>query len=30
MPCSLIDVFRHFKGACCLHHQDDDRESKHL
>jgi hypothetical protein len=20
-PCNLIDVYRHFRGACCLHHQ---------
>jgi hypothetical protein len=19
--CSLVEVYRHFKGACCLHHQ---------
>jgi hypothetical protein len=23
--CSLIEVYRRFKGACCLHHQGDDR-----
>jgi hypothetical protein len=22
-PCSLIEVYRRFTGACCLHHQDD-------
>jgi hypothetical protein len=20
-PCSLVTVYRHFRGACCLHHQ---------
>jgi hypothetical protein len=23
LPCSQIDVDRRFRGACCLHHQDD-------
>jgi hypothetical protein len=23
-PCSLAEVYRRFRGACCLHHQDDD------
>jgi hypothetical protein len=23
-PCDLVEVYRRFKGACCLHHQDDD------
>jgi hypothetical protein len=23
-PCSLVEVYRHFRGACCLHHQGDD------
>jgi hypothetical protein len=22
-PCSLIEVYRRFRGACCLHHQGD-------
>jgi hypothetical protein len=22
-PCSLAEVYRRFRGACCLHHQDD-------
>jgi hypothetical protein len=22
--CSLVEVYGHFRGACCLHHQDDD------
>jgi hypothetical protein len=22
-PCSLVEVFRRFRGACCLHHQGD-------
>jgi hypothetical protein len=21
--CSLVDVYRRFSGACCLHHQGD-------
>jgi hypothetical protein len=21
-PCSLVEVYQHFRGACCLHHQD--------
>jgi hypothetical protein len=20
-PCSLVEVYRYFRGACCLHHQ---------
>jgi hypothetical protein len=23
--CSLVEVYRHFRGACCLHHKSDDR-----
>jgi hypothetical protein len=23
-PCSLVEVYRRFRGACCLHHQDDE------
>jgi hypothetical protein len=23
-PCSLVEVYRHFRGACCFHHQDDE------
>jgi hypothetical protein len=23
-PCSLVDVYRRFTGACCLHHQCND------
>jgi hypothetical protein len=26
-PCSLIEVYRRFKGAFCLHHQGDDEEA---
>jgi hypothetical protein len=22
-PCSLIEVYRPFRGACCLHHLED-------
>jgi hypothetical protein len=32
-PCSLIEVYQHFRGSCCLHHQGDrpvDWGSKHL
>jgi hypothetical protein len=25
-PCSLFEVDRQFKGACCLHHQGDERD----
>jgi hypothetical protein len=21
-PCSLVEVYQHFRGPCCLHHQD--------
>jgi hypothetical protein len=24
-PCSLVEVYRDFRGACCLHHQGNDR-----
>jgi hypothetical protein len=24
-PCSLVEFYRRFKGACCLHHQGDAR-----
>jgi hypothetical protein len=23
-PCSLVKIYRRFRGAYCLHHQDDD------
>jgi hypothetical protein len=23
-PCSLVEVYRRFRGACCLHHQDNE------
>jgi hypothetical protein len=23
-PCILVEVYRHFGGACCLHHQGDE------
>jgi hypothetical protein len=33
-PCCLVDVYRSFRGVCCLHrhHRDrpDDGGSKHL
>jgi hypothetical protein len=22
-PCSLVEVYRRFRGTCCLHHQGD-------
>jgi hypothetical protein len=29
-PCSLVEIYRHFSGTCCLHHQgnDDDGDSR--
>jgi hypothetical protein len=29
-PCSLVEVYRRFSGACCLHHQANDGDGKHL
>jgi hypothetical protein len=26
VPCSLVQAYRHFRGACCLHHQGDHPE----
>jgi hypothetical protein len=23
VPCSLVEVYHHFRGACCHHHQGD-------
>jgi hypothetical protein len=23
-PCSLVEVHRRFRGACCFHHQGDE------
>jgi hypothetical protein len=23
-PCSMVEVYRHFRGAYCLHHQGDE------
>jgi hypothetical protein len=23
-PCSLVEVYRRFRGPCCLHHQGDE------
>jgi hypothetical protein len=28
-PCSLVEVYRRFRGACCLHHQGDDGDHLH-
>jgi hypothetical protein len=25
-PCSLVEDYRRFRGACCLHHQGDEWE----
>jgi hypothetical protein len=30
VPCSLVEVYLCFIGACCLHHQGDEWGSKHL
>jgi hypothetical protein len=27
-PCSLVEAYRRFRGACCLHH-DGDRPDSH-
>jgi hypothetical protein len=27
-PCSLIEFYRHFRGACCLHRQGDETSVK--
>jgi hypothetical protein len=29
-PCNMVDVYRRFRGAYCLHHQGDDGGSKQL
>jgi hypothetical protein len=32
-PCSMVEVYRRFRGACCLHHQTTRRtnpEDGHL
>jgi hypothetical protein len=29
-PCSLVEVYQRFRGACCLHHRPNDRGSKHI
>jgi hypothetical protein len=26
-PCSLVEVYQRFTGACCLHHQGDRTDS---
>jgi hypothetical protein len=26
-PCNLSEVYRHFRGDCCLHHQGDEQPS---
>jgi hypothetical protein len=28
--CSLVEVYRCFRGVCCLQHNPDDEGSKHL
>jgi hypothetical protein len=30
VPCSLVEVEPHFRGAYCLHNQGDDGGSMHL
>jgi hypothetical protein len=25
-PCSLVEVYRRFRGACCLHHHGDESQ----
>jgi hypothetical protein len=29
LPFSLVQVYRHFRGACCLHHQGDESTRLH-
>jgi len=29
-PCSLIEIYRHFRGSYCLHYRPDDGGSKRL
>jgi hypothetical protein len=29
-PCSLVDVYRRFRGACCLHHQGTCKTSANV
>jgi hypothetical protein len=30
-PCSLVEVYRHFRGACCFYHRGDgDEGSRYL
>jgi hypothetical protein len=28
-PCSLVEVYRRFRGACCLHHQGNEYTAQH-
>jgi hypothetical protein len=30
VPCSLVEVYRRFRGACCLQHQGDRTQDSHL
>jgi hypothetical protein len=30
VSCRLVEVYWHFRGACCLHHQGSDGGNKHL
>jgi hypothetical protein len=25
-PCSFVEIDRHLRGACCLHHQGDESQ----
>jgi hypothetical protein len=29
-PCCLVEVYRRFRGACCLYHQHYDPDDSHL
>jgi hypothetical protein len=29
-PCSLVEVYQHFRGPCCLHHQGNDSDDDSL
>jgi hypothetical protein len=28
VPCSPVEVYRRFRGDCCVHHQDDEFSSR--
>jgi hypothetical protein len=29
-PCSLVEVYQHFRGPYCLHHQGDSSQTDRL